>query len=400
MSEDFLFAGLRVLDVGSWIAAPVATTMLADFGAQVIKIEVPGAGDGYRRFSASAGAPDSEVNYCWQMDARNKRSLSLNLNSEQGLSILQQLIAQADVYVTNHTPRLRERWGLTHAELMAAHPRLIYAALTAYGEAGEERNREAFDLVAYWSRSGLMDLVRAPGADPAPALPGMGDHPTAVAMYAGILTALLRRQQTGKGSFVHTSLLANGIWSASCIAQAAFVDSSFERYRAMMGHLFTRVMYAAADGRWLQFTMVRTEAELDAMFAVLGVPELLLDERFSDPETRLLKGDELVRILRPLLRARDSGYWLQQFHQAGVPAALVGEVTGLPGDPQVAANNMVADPGDTGLRGLVKHPVNVHGLPTATPSKAPEVGEHSRQILQELGYDEDAISRFSSDGVI
>ena len=389
-----------MLDVGSWIAAPVAATLLADLGAQVIKIELPGMGDGYRKFSDTLGAADAPLNYAWQMDARNKRSLALNLNDARGLDILHTLIKEADVYVTNFTPRLRDRWGLNYEQVRELNPAIIYASLTAYGEEGPEKDREAFDLVAYWSRSGLMDLVRAPGADPSPALPGMGDHPTAVSLYASIVTALLRRERTGKGSFVHTSLLANGIWSASCIAQAAHAQGEFGRYREDHKNLFTRVLYEAADGRWLQFTMVRTEQELDALFAVLGAPELMIDERFATFEGKFAHGYELSQLMRPILATRDSADWISDFHAAGVPVALVGQVEDLPNDPQVQINNMFVDPGDTGLDKLLKHPVNVEGMPRVAPAKAPDLGEHSDEILGELGFEADAIQVLRDEGVI
>lgn len=247
MSEKLLFADLKVIDMSSWIAAPVAATMLADFGAQVIKIEPPQAGDGYRNFALMASTPTSDVNYTWQMDNRNKRSLALNLKTEEGRKVLRQLVAECDVYVTNTPHPMRREWGLTYEELASLNSRLIYASLTAYGELGPERDREGFDLVAYWARSGLMDLVRAPGADPAPAIPGMGDHPTAVSLYAAILTALFKRQQTGEGSHVHTSLLANGMWSASCIAQGVFAEADFTLYHQLSSHLFTRLLYEAAE---------------------------------------------------------------------------------------------------------------------------------------------------------
>ncbi len=400
MAQDYLFGDLKVLDVGSWIAAPVAATMLADFGAEVVKVELPGIGDGYRQFSATPGAPDSSHNFAWQMDARNKRSVALNLKTEAGREILFKLIDEADVYVTNHSPGMREKLGLSYEHLQARNPALIYASLTAYGEQGPERDREGFDLVAYWSRSGLMDLVHAPGADPSPALPGMGDHPTAVSMYAGILTALIRRMKTGEGSFVHTSLLANGIWSASCIAQGAFVGADFSRYRAMLGHLYTRVMYETLDGRWLQFTMVRSTDETDAMFTVMGMPEVLIEERFADPASRVAHGAELVAMIKPVIRTRNSAEWLEAFHAAGVPVALVGEVERLPEDQQVLLNPMLKDGGDTGLDQVIKHPVNVDGLNTKPASRAPDLGEHSEQILLQLGYTIEQVENFREAGVI
>ena len=400
MKETLLFEGLKVIDLGSWIAAPVSATMLADYGAQVIKIELPGDGDGYRGFSASPGAADCPSNYAWQMDARNKRSLGLNLKLPEGRAILARLAADADIIITNYTPAMRDRFATNYEDFKADNPKLIYASLTAYGEQGPERNREGFDLVAYWSRSGLMDLVRAPGDDPAPALPGMGDHPTAVAMFANILMALLQRQRTGEGSYVHTSLLANGLWSASCIAQAVHADGSFERYRDDHKNLFTRIMYEAADGRWLQFTMVRTEEEIAAMLSVLGVPELLLDERFSEPETRLQHGAALSHLLRPAVLAQPSQYWLDALQSAGVPVALVARVEDVPNDPQVQQNDMFVDPGDTGLERLLKHPLNIDGLERVQPVRAPEVGEHSEDILTELGFSAADITRLRTEGVI
>ena len=189
---------------------------------------------------------------------------------------------------------MRRAWQLSFEDLAPLNPQMIYASLTAYGESGPERDREGFDLVAYWSRSGLMDLVRSPGAPPAPALPGMGDHPTSVSLYASILTALFKRQQTGEGSHVHTSLLANGIWSASCIAQGAFAEADFTDYYASQPRLFARRMYEAADGRWLQFSMVRTDEEVDLMFAAMERPDLLLDERFATSDARLEYGAQLA----------------------------------------------------------------------------------------------------------
>jgi formyl-CoA transferase len=401
MSEKLLFADLKVIDMSSWIAAPVAATMLADFGAEVIKIEPPEAGDGYRNFALMESTPTSDVNYTWQMDNRNKRSLTLNLKTEEGRKLLRQLVAESDVYVTNTPHPMRRAWGLTYEDLAALNPKLIYASLTAYGELGPERDREGFDLVAYWARSGLMDLVRAPGADPAPALPGMGDHPTAVSLYAAILTALFKRQQTGDGSHVHTSLLANGMWSASCIAQGVFAKADFTLYHHLSSHLFTRLLYEAADGRWLQFSMVRTDEEVDMLFTAIERPDLLLDPRFVTAELRVEHGNVLVEEMKAALITETSDHWMQVLTELGVPVALVGRVDELTSDPQVIANNMAITPTpEVGMPSVINHPLNVEGLATRPAGPAPDLGEHSEAILAELGYTPTDIARAKEQGVI
>ena len=401
MTEKLLFADLKVLDVGSWIAAPVATTMLADYGAQVIKIEAPDLGDGYRNFADMPGTPDADTNYTWHMDNRNKRSLGLNLKSETGRKILRQLVAECDVYVTNLPQPMRRQWQLTYEDLVAVNTSMIYASLTAYGEQGPERDREGFDLVAYWSRSGLMDLVHAPGAPPGPALPGMGDHPTAVTLYAGIVTALLKRAQTGQGSHVHTSLMANGVWSASCIAQGVFADADFGNYFANQSRQFTRLLYEASDGRWLQFSMVRTDDEVDALFVGVDRPDLLVDERFATSEARLEHGEALKTELAAAIAHRSSSEWMQVFAESGVPAALVGQVADLANDPQVSANAMaVAGPPGSQMSRMIMHPMNIDGLTTRVHAPAPDQGEHNDEVLQELGYTPEHIAKLREEGVI
>ena len=225
------------------------------------------------------------------MDARNKRSLTLNLKSarRQGAPARARRPC-SDVYVTNQPLADAARLGLTYEDLKAHQSALVYASLTAYGEHGPERDREGFDLVAYWSRTGMMDLVRAPDAEPSQSLPGMGDHPTAVAMYASIVTALLHRTRTGEGSHVHTSLMANGLWSASCVAQARFVDADFTPSRTLARASAMRALYRTSDDRWLQFTMIRTPEEVSRWLATLGLAHIVDDPRFSTPERRLANG--------------------------------------------------------------------------------------------------------------
>ncbi len=401
-TDSYLFEGLKVIDVASWIAGPVAATILADYGADVIKIEMPGVGDGYRALAAAPGMPISDLNYTWMMDARNKRSLTLNLKDPRGKAVLKRLIADCDVYVTNQPMPMRRALGLTYADLSALNPRMIYASLTAYGEHGPERDREGFDLVAYWARTGLMDLVRTGDVEPAQSLPGMGDHPTAVALYAAIVTALYRRDRTGVGGQVHTSLLANGVWAASCVAQAKLVGADFSGWRSTTRIALTRPVYRTADGRWLQFTMVRAPDEIRGLLEVAGLGAVLDDPRFASPEARLENALELIERLRDALAARSIDEWMARFAAARVPASRMGTLDDLLDDAQLDANSMTrtADlPGHPAAR-LVNHPVNVSGLATRAVLPAPDLGQHTDEILRALGYAQHEIDSLRAQGVV
>ena len=398
MSDDLLFAGLKVLDVSSWIAAPAAAAILADLGADVIKIEQPEIGDGYRNYYLLPPSPNSEVNFTWALDNKNKRSLSLNLKSEQGKAILHQLVAQCDVYITNQPLPMRRALGLMWEDLQLLNERMIYASLTGYGEAGPEKDNESFDLVAYWSRSGLMHQMRHKGTEPFQAMAGMGDHPTAVALYASIVTALLKRERTGKGTKVHTSLLANGLWSSSCFAQAAWADADFSQ---IPGQRITTALYEASDGRWIQFSMLRQEEEFDRLLIALGQPDWLLDERFSTPESRIEHAQVFTQMIREVIAQRSSGEWMTLFRSEGIPAALVAEFQDLPNDPQILANDMaLLAAEDVGMARVVRDPINVDGVARVGATRAPEIGEHSDDILRELGFNADQVLQFKQQGII
>ncbi len=402
MSEA-LFTGLKVLDVGTWIAGPVAATILADFGADVTKVEIPGAGDQYRILSSLPGYPDAETNYMWDLDGRNKRSLSLNLKSAQGIEILHKLVAACDVYITNQPFPMRDSLHLNYEDLRDLNPKMIYASLTAYGEHGPDRNREGFDLVAYWARTGLMDLVRDPHALPSQALPGMGDHPSAVSLYAAIVTALLKREKTGEGGMVHTSLMANGLWSASCIAQAGIAGGDYEAFRARRQvRRFPGSVYETADQRYFLFTMIRTPAEFTIFLASLGLADLEKDERFGSPEMRFMNSDSLSDTIAERVSQKTAAQWQEIFGLHGVPAVLAGRVEEMADDPQVRINNMTLTPVDdrVGSKAVINHPVGVDGAGAIGPTKAPDVGEHNQEILLSLGYDLDTIKGFGDAGII
>ena len=400
--SDHVFEGLRVVDAATVIAAPAAAMILADFGADVIKVERPGPGDMLRSLSPVQPPHEAGNGWFWQMDGRNKRSLTLDLKTVDGMEVMRRLIETCDVFITNQPYDSRERMELTYEHLKALNPRLIYASLTAYGERGPERNRKGFDQLAYWARSGLMDLMRERGTTPTQGLPGMGDHPTGVALYAGIVTALLRREQTGEGGMVHTSLLANGLWSVSGIAGAVVAGGDMEHYRT--SHLRSAMMrvYQASDGRWLQLNMVRNDDLLARMFTAMDAAHVLADERFATPRAMWQNRGELGDAIAEIIATRTSEEWLEAFASLDVPVNRVALVEETATDDQVLANRMAVLPSDdeTELPRILTHPINATNARPVTPKRAPRLGEHSAEILAELGYDAEAIAALVDDGVI
>ncbi len=304
---DHLFSGLKVIDCASWIAGPAAATIMSDFGADVVKIEPPGVGDPWRARSSS-GAPND---YYWQLTARNKRSLALDLKHEAGRGVLYRLIADADVFVTNFPLPVRDRLKLAPADLLPLNPRLIYASFTAYGEAGEEAAKTGFDSTAYWARTGLMDAVRAEvDTPPARSAPGMGDHPSATGLYAAIVTALYRREKTGRGGLVSSSLLANGLWANGCFVQTRLFGESVphrppreQAPNALANH------YRCRDGRWFIMALFNEERQLRPLLAAIGREELASDPRFATKDARKQNAAALVVELDAVFAARDMAEW-------------------------------------------------------------------------------------------
>lgn len=401
--DGYLFEGLKVIDAATVIAGPAAAMMLADFGADVIKIEEPRRGDMLRHLSTMPDTKPGAKDYMWQMDGRNKRSIAIDLKHSQGLEVLHDLIAQCDIFITNMPYPSREKFKLCYEDVVASNPTMIYASLTAYGELGDERDRKGFDQLAYWARSGLMDLMRQPETRPTQGLPGMGDHPTAVSIYAGVVTALLKRERTGEGSFVQTSLLANGLWSNSATAQGVFAGADLSQYRASdkQPHYTFRV-YQASDGRWLQFNMVRNEELLNLWFTAMDAADILVDEKYSTPGSMYRYRGELGERVQAIIATKSSAEWLEIFESYGVPVNRIGILEDMPDDPQIALNRMTSDPptDDIYAGRVVNHPVRVSGIEHAEMDKAPMLGEHSREVLAELGYAEDRIEALVSAGAI
>jgi crotonobetainyl-CoA:carnitine CoA-transferase CaiB-like acyl-CoA transferase len=398
--ERGIFDGLKVLDCASFIAAPAAATVLSDFGADVIKIEPPGAGDPYRNLPNLPGYPVSPHNYAWLLESRNKKSLALDLGKPQGQDVLRRLVAQADVFITNFPPAVRERLGITWERLSPLNERLIYASFTGYGEKGEEANKPGFDSNAYWARSGLMDLVRADlDTTPARSVAGMGDHPCAMALYGAIVTALYKRERTGKGSHVSSNLMANGIWASGVLAQAKLCGAQFQERRpreralnAVTNH------YKCRDGRWLILSLLNEERQWPALARCLGREDLIADPRFATKAGRHARSVELIRIFDEIFATKDLADWRGILDGKGFVFGIVGILDDIPSDRQMLDNDVLVPLEDGTL--TINSPIWIDGSEKAKPRRAPAIGEHSDEILRAAGYDEASISRLRAAGAV
>ncbi|RJF70571.1 CaiB/BaiF CoA transferase family protein [Rhodopseudomonas palustris] len=399
--DDGIFKGLKVLDCASFIAAPAAATVLSDFGADVIKIEPPGAGDPYRNLPNLPGYPRSEHNYAWMLEARNKRSLALDLAKPEGKEVLRRLVAEADVFITNFPPPVRARLGITYADLAPLNERLIYASFTGYGERGAEADKPGFDSNAWWARSGLMDLVRADeDSTPARSVAGMGDHPCAMALYGAIVTALYKRERSGKGSEVKSNLMANGIWSSSVLAQAKLVGAEFQERRpreralnAVANH------YRCRDGRWLILSLLNEEKQWPALMRCLGREDLTDDPRFATKPDRHARSVELIAIFDEIFATRDLADWRKALDGNGLVFGVVGILDDIPGDQQMIENEVLV-PFENNTIMTINSPIWVEGSAKTQPRLPPALGEHSDEVLRSAGYDDAAIKALRASGAV
>ena len=395
---DGIFAGLRVIDCASWIAGPAAATILSDFGAEVIKIEPPGAGDPWR---ASPAVPGKVTDYWWQLTSRNKRSLAIDLKHREGLRVLHRLIGASDVFITNFPLPVRERLQIAAADLLAINPRLVYGSISAYGELGEEAARTCFDATAYWARTGLMDMVRpSTEIEPVRSMPGMGDHPTATGLYAAIVTALYRREKTGKGGVAQTSLLQNGLWANGCYVQnrlfgehVAHRPPRVDTPRALANH------YRCRDGRWFLMALHNETRQLASFLKAIDMEHLVQDPRFATQPARLANYKALTAILDEVFAKRDLGEWRPILEKAGVtfgPVCTVDEA----GDDAQARKIGALVPFADGANLTVSSPFHIDGETKVAPVRAPAVGQHSEGVLRDAGYSADEIARLKALGVL
>src|SRR6267154_19739 len=400
MASDNIFSGLKVVDLASFIAGPSAAVILSDFGADVIKVEPPN-GDLWRHGHQIPPQPQAKDAYPWHLANRNKRGITLDLKSPSASPVLEKLVKWADVLIVNTPHPARKKLKLEYEDVSQWNSRLIYADLTGYGEKGLDASLPGFDITAYWARSGLLSLTRDAGAPPTLPPSGSGDHATAVTLYSAIVTALYRRERTGKGSYVTTSLLAAGVWACAVFIQAALSDAAFfPLHDRLKPPNATLNVYRASDDTW--FLIVVLPDHWQALTKGIGRPDLLTDARFTDPAKQMANSGELTAILDEVFATQPMSHWREVFDQAHLTFGVVHSPSEVVKDPQLRENDIVVSIEGAGekVTSTVSSPLTVHGVSKVPARRAPEIGEHNDELLKELGFSSGDIAGFRANGAI
>jgi formyl-CoA transferase len=400
MVSDNILSGLKVVDLASFVAGPGAAVILSDFGANVIKVEPP-SGDMWRIVFKVPPQPRANENYLWHLDNRNKRGLALDLKSPQAAEVLERLVKWADVLIVNTPHPARERLKLEYQDVVQWNPRLIYADVSGFGDNGPDANLPGFDITAYWARSGLLSQTRDAGAPPTWPIAASGDHATAVGLFSAIVMGLYRRERTGKGAYVTTSLLAEGIWAAGVHIAGALAGATFyplhDRQSPSNAVLNP---YRTSEGSW--FMLVVSPDKFQALATAIGRPDLITDPRFGDAAKQAANAAQLRAILDDAFAQQPMQHWREVLDKAHITYGAILEPSEVVNDPQLRANDIVVplEGAEGKLTLTVSSPMQVHGVAKEPARRAPGLGEHNHEILRELGFDPAQIEQLQAGGTV
>jgi crotonobetainyl-CoA:carnitine CoA-transferase CaiB-like acyl-CoA transferase len=398
--------GIRVLDWTIWQQGPIATSMLADMGADVIKIEQTGVGDPGRYLFAAGGAQAAaRPNWYFESHNRNKRGITLDFSKPAGRAVLYDLVKHADVFVQNFRHGVAGRLGLDYATLSALNPKLIYGSATGYGPRGSETAEPSFDHLGL-ARSGIMNAAGEPDMPPLGIAGGIADQMGGVMLAWGIVNALYARERHGIGQEVNASHLGSMLFlQGLSVSMKLMAGVAFPRtFRARAGNPLWN-HYRCADGKWIAFAMLQSDRYWPDFARVIGRPELAADERFKDLTVRAKNSAECVAIIDAAMASKPRDEWIRilQADSGDYIYTIVNSVDDLPSDPQVLANGYVTDLDHPqyGKTKVVGIPVELTKTPGRVRTAAPELGQNTEEILMDLlGYDWEKISALREQKVI
>lgn len=397
--------GIRVIDWTIWQQGPVASMMLADLGADVIKIEARETGDPGRGVLRASGLDLTKVpNFYFEANNRGKRSIILDVRKPEGAEIVRRLADEADVFVQNFRPGAARRAGLDAETLRARNPRLVYASGSGFGTQGPDAERPCMDYLGL-ARSGIMNAAGAPEDGPVPIQGAIADQMGGTMLAFGVLAALLHRERSGEAQTVDVSLLGAMSWLQG-LSVASRLMMGFEMPRIARERAFNPLWnhYRCADDRWIAFAMAQSDRWWRQFMAVVGHPELVDDERFDSMTKRSIHARELIEVLDAAFARRTSTEWRAALDAGGdFIYTLVNSVKDLPDDPQMRANDLIAhiEHPNLGPLEMLNLPIGLSASPARISGASPEFGQHTEQVLvDELGYSWDDVTRLRRDAVI
>jgi crotonobetainyl-CoA:carnitine CoA-transferase CaiB-like acyl-CoA transferase len=396
--------GVKIVELGHFVAVPGASAILADWGAEVIKVEAPDTGDQSRWVThIEGGKITNGVNYLFEVMNRNKKGITLNLKTEQGKTIMDKLVGGADVFMSNFQPNTLKEFQLEYHKLRELNPKLIYAALSGYGEKGAKKDKPGYDYVAFWANGGLMDKLSDPNGPPRRQRPGMGDSMTSLCIACGISAALFARERSGEGRELTFSLYNTAVWALQADIQVALssgVELPYSNINEAANPLFN--VYRTKDGRWLELAMLQSDKFWSRFCHATGLKTLEGDPRFESHEKRAENRTGLIQIITQTIKERNIEEWEEIFEREELFHSRVQTVTEVIKDPQAIENDFfleVDDPSGNGMK-LLASPVLIDGKRPPIKSPAPVVGQHTEEVLLEIGYSWEEILAFRDKGVL
>jgi len=398
--------GIKVVEVGGAAAMPLAGMLMGSWGAEVIHVEPPDRGDMQREFliqGASGWAKPHPINYIWEHVSRNKKSIGINMGTPEGQAILHKIIASADVFLNNLRPYELEKFNLTYNTLSKLAPKIIYANLTGYGRLGPEKNSGGYDSVAFWARSGVMDLLHETDTAPNISRPAYGDSITSLSLLAGLMAALLIRERTGVGQEVEVSLFNTATWVLGFDISGCLItdEDAMRPQRRTMGNPI-RNLYPTRDKRWVMLGMTNAQHYWPGFCKAIGRAELENDPKFSTYKARSQNATELVDIIDSIFRTKTYAEWIEILSANRLVWSPVKTPLEVTQDEQAIANDFFTEWNHPkhGKIKVLNNPIKLSKTPTEIKMRAPDLGEHTSQIMKKLGYSEAEIAKMKEGGIV